>query len=88
MTEHSDERRALADIISLATVLSDSVVHAFSKECVGGIADELRKANALLPEKRSLSPKRQAEDGSVVKRFTCFEFDQYPGIGERIPVID
>ena len=87
MTEHSDERRALADIISLATVLSDSVVHAFSKECVGGIADELRKADALLPEKRSLT-EETAEDGSVVKRFTCFEFDQYPGIGERIPVID
>ena len=86
MSEHSDEHGILADITSVAAFLSGSI-GSFSKEVVGHIARELISADSLLPEKRSES-EEQAEDGSVVKRFTCFEFDQYLGIGERIPVID
>ena len=88
MTERSDESRILADIVSLARVLSDSPNDAFPKECIGGIAAELRYVDTLLSLKEDSWPEETAKDGSVVKRFVCFEFGQYLGIGEEIPVVD
>lgn len=86
MTETSDERRNLADIIALATVLSHSA-QAFAEEIVGSIEDGLREADTLLPDEMSWA-EETADDGSVVKRYVCYQFDPYLGAGEEIPVID
>ena len=53
MTEHSDERRALADIISLAAFLSGSI-GSFSKEVVGHIARELISADSFIAGEKIL----------------------------------